>query len=101
MAILYVFKANDPNNAGGFPPSVVSSSWFTNLNNEMNKNGLNSSSILFDSETELNTWLSTYRLTDADLLSDIATWKSAHGVSYSNKYYSLNDASVSVNGILS
>ena len=101
MAILYVFKINDPNNVGTFPPSVASSTWLASLTNEMIKNGLNSNSILFDSETEMNTWLSTYRLTDTSLLSDIAAWKSAHGVSYSDKYYSLSDASVSVNGIVS
>jgi len=105
MAILYVFKINDPNNAGAFPPSVRSSSWLTNLTTWIENNQIasskNSSVMLFANETELNSFLNTYRCTDASLLSDIATWKSAHGVSYSNQYFTLTDAGISPTPIVS
>ena len=105
MAILYVFKINDPNNAGAFPPSVTASSWFTNVttwfsNNEI-ANSKNSNVVLFADETELNAFLNTYRCTDASLLADIDAWKSAHGVSYSSQYFTLTDAGVSTSPIVS
>ena len=105
MAILYVFKINDPNNAGAFPPSVLSRTWFASIttwfsNNEI-ANAKHSNVVLFADETELNAFLNTYRCTDASLLADIDTWKSAHGVSYSSQYFALTDAGVSVTPIIS
>lgn len=105
MAILYVFKVNDPNNAGGFPPSVVSSSWFAGLTSYMNSNEIaasqNSNVLLFDDETALNSFLNSYRLTDSALLADIASWKSAHGVSYSNQYFTLTNAGIAPTPLVS
>ena len=105
MAILYVFRINDPNNAGGFPPSVTASSWFTSVTAWFTANQIASSKpanvVLFANETELNAFLSTHTLTDAGLLADIAAWKSAHGVSYSSQYFTLTDAGVSTSPIVS
>jgi hypothetical protein len=100
MAILYVFTANNPNNIGIFPPSVLSSSWFEKLSLEMADRGLTNNAIIFDNEAELNAWLSEFACTDATLLSDIDTWKTAHGVSYNNKFYNLDNATVSTSGII-
>ena len=105
MAILYVFKTNDPNNVGPFPPSVVESSWLINLTTWLDNNKLTTSksshSVVFADEAELNAFLNTYRCTDSVILSDIAAWKSAHGVSYSTQYFTLADAGVSTSPIVS
>jgi hypothetical protein len=105
MAILYVFKINDPNNAGAFPPSVLSSTWFASITTWLDNNQITSSKysnvVVFADETELNAFLSTHTLTDAGLLADIAAWKSAHNVSYSSQYFTLTDAGVSPNPVVS
>ena len=105
MAILYVFKINDPNNAGGFPPSVTASSWFTSVTAWFTSNQIASSNsanvVLFANETEINEFLSAHTLTDAGLLSDVSAWKSAHGVSYSSQYFTLTDAGISPTPIIS
>ena len=88
MAILYVFKVNDPNNVGAFPPSVATSAWATALAANFAANGIggqgqNTNALLFANDTELNSWVTAHTLTDASLLADVTAWKSAHGVSYS------------------
>jgi len=104
MAILYVFTVDDPTNAGLFPPSVAASDWFNSLN-EYNRQhalamGERNVTMLFADETALNTYLSTYRCTDADLIADLASWKSAHGVSYISQYFTLTSAGISPTPIM-
>jgi len=105
MAILYVFTAKDPNNAGLFPPSVVESAWLKSLNEYNNENefavSANHTIILFNDESALNSYIATYRCTDPSLLADIASWKSAHGVSYSSQYFTLTSAGISPSPIIS
>ena len=89
MAILYVFKVTDPENVGPFPPSVVSSSWFTGLTSYINTNTIGTGDgamLMFANETALNSFLDTYRCTDATLIADIAAWKTAHNITYNNWY---------------
>jgi hypothetical protein len=105
MAILYVFKVNDPNNVGPFPPSVASSTWLTNLiiwfeNNQI-ANSKYSNVVVFADDAELNAFVNTYKCTDAGLLADISAWKSAHNVSYSSQYFTLTDAGVSPTPVVS
>lgn len=99
MAILYVFKINDPNNAGPFPPSVLASDWLKNIGDWFNKNQIATSQycnvVLFANTSELNSFLSTHTLSDSALLADVASWKSAHGVTYSSQYFTLTDAGIS------
>jgi hypothetical protein len=106
MVILYVFKVNDPNTVGGFPPSVMTNSWYTNLIHSFDLNGIGgfgqyTNVLIFADETELNSWISTHTLNDTGLLADISAWKSAHGVSYSSQYFTLTDAGVSLSPIVS
>lgn len=105
MAILYVFKINDPNNAGSFPPSVLASDWFKNLLSYMENNEIamskNSNTLLFANEAALNSFFDAHRCTDSALLADIAAWKSAHGVSYSNQYFTLTDAGITATPAIS
>jgi hypothetical protein len=101
MAILYVFTVDDPNMVGIFPPSVMSSSWYEKLVRDFQNKGLTMNAKIFDNETELNAWMSEFACTDANLLSDLNDWKTAHGVSYNNKFYSLDSTTVSAIGILS
>jgi hypothetical protein len=42
---------------------------------------------MFANRAQLDAFLAEHTLTDAGLLADIASWKSAHNVSYSNKFY--------------
>ena len=100
MAILYVFTVNDPNDAGGFPPSVTESAWWTSITDYWTLNCLvdwqyNSKAvIIFSDQAALTAYISEYKLTDSGLIADIATWKAAHGVSYSSVYYTLTNADI-------
>ena len=98
MAILYTFKINDPSNAGFYPPSVLASSWFTNLANYLANHALTQNhgniSILFDDMSALTAFLSEHTLTDAALIADVNSWKSTHGISYSSVYFTLDGTSV-------
>jgi hypothetical protein len=95
MSIFYVFVINDPNSAGAYPPSVSSSSWaskigeyFVNNNITSLQNGTSTFNILqFENKTALDSWLAAHTLTDASLISDLNTWKSAHGVSFQSYYF--------------
>ena len=95
MAILYVFKINDPNDAGYFPPSVQASTWFENTTSYFLKNSLESADhstvyTMFQDSSELNSWIAAHTLSDPALLADVAAWKSEHGVSYTNQYFDLS-----------
>lgn len=105
MAILYTFTTNDPNNVGPFPPSVIDSDWFKSITAFHNSNNISAESsrtisIIFENETAVNSYLSTYTCVDAGLIADINTWKSAHGVSFTSNFYSLPDAGITTPSIL-
>lgn len=103
MAILYVFTANDPNNVGHYPPSFVSNAQATKLADYITQNGTtgpSSTQLVFADESALNAFLAEYTITDAGLLADIASWKSAHGITYSSNYYSLPDAGITTPGVI-
>jgi len=105
MAVLYVLQTDDPNNAGVFPPSVTSSTWYQTLENYVGKFGWGTSTmtfVWFPDDATANTWLAATHLTDATLLADIASWKSAHGISYNNYFYNLTtDTNITNPGIVS
>lgn len=104
MAILYTFQVTDPNEVGPWPPSVAASSWLAGLLDYFKKNASltpTGALMIFADETALNTFLNAYRLADSGLLADIASWKSAHNVSYTTNYYTLPSAGISTSGIVS
>jgi hypothetical protein len=100
-----------------FPPTIENSEWaqnfkeYTKLNcdgyvkhdqleggyyadgssyyNKYNKRTDYSTVLLFDSEEELNSWVSNCKLTDPILKSDINTWQTAHGITFTYEYYTL------------
>ena len=94
MAILYVFRVNDPSGAGAFPPSLLDTEWNHNLTSYVEKNAIGGTgginAFIFADASALNNWISTYKLTDSSLLADVAAWKSAHGISYTHEYYDLS-----------
>jgi hypothetical protein len=94
MAVMYVFSVNDPQNAGAFPATVMASDWYAAFMNyaAFNSLGGNSSyvwSFVFDNSKDLDTWLTTYAITDSQLLADLYAWCVDHGVEYSHKCYEL------------
>lgn len=99
MAILYVLDIADPTNAGALPASVSSSEWFANLSQYLVEHNVNPTSleymIHFRDQTELTSFLDTYRLTDATLISDLNAWKAAHSITFNTYFYTLTDASIS------
>lgn len=106
MAILYTFQIVNPNNVADFPPSVAASSWLTNLSEFWDTNNLPNQQfssmlmIVFKDEAELTAFSNELRLTDATLLADIASWKTAHGVDYITKYYDLPESSITVPAVI-
>ena len=98
MAIVYTFKVNDPNNAGNWPPSVEASDWLASILTYFEKNSIGGSTlnpmIIFADQSNLDAFLAEYTLTDSALITDINSWKTAHGVSYSSAYYTLADANI-------
>jgi len=99
MSVLYIFKMNDPNNVGIFPPSIFASEWVRKLNTYFDNNNITPARIgtsridilEFNDLTALNSWLAEYTLTDASLISDLNTWKSTHGVSFQSYYFDTNN----------
>ena len=90
MAILYVYKINDPNNVGPYPPSVNVSEWGANMAKYFHDHGLSGEYLIFPNESELDNFLATFRITDPVLLADIELWKSEHGVTYVHEFYDLS-----------
>ena len=98
MAILYTFRVIGADSSAAFPPSVMSSTWWQNLSTYWESVAIgqvtNICAIIFEDQTALNSYIDTYKLTDATLISDINNWKSAHGITYSSNYYNLSDANI-------
>ena len=46
--------------------------------------------LLFDSEEELNSWISNCKLIDPILKSDLNMWQTAHGITFTYEYYTLS-----------
>ena len=100
MAILYVFTINNPNpeSVADFPPSVLASDWLVNLQKYFSRyaiGGYNANAaVIFEDQTALNSFINEYKLSDASLLSDISTWKSTYGITYTTKYYTVTEANI-------
>lgn len=105
--ILHTFLVNDPNNVGAWPPSIQASDWITELGAYASAHAWASNShgnltvYLWDSEADLNNYLSAHRLTDPTLLADLDAWKAAHGVSFTSAYYNLTPSSTTPPDIVS
>jgi hypothetical protein len=108
MPVLYTLIVNNPNfdSVDVFPPSVLNSTWLSKLNLAVQSVGFIVSSgvvgtgnqfIIFDSETDLNNFLNSNRLTDPTLVSDVNAWKQAHSIEYNSKAYSLDGSPISFN----
>lgn len=95
MPIFYVFVINDPNSVGSYPPSITNSDWTNKIQDYLEENSVSSSRsgtstfniLQFENQTALDSWLAEHTLTDAALISDLNTWKSAHGVSFQSYYF--------------
>lgn len=100
MAILYNFKVVNSSNADSFPPSVANYEQWNKLIEYLTIQSfpidqLGSFAIIFLNESDLETFLSTYTITDQGLLEDLNTWKTAHGISYISNYYELINTEIS------
>jgi hypothetical protein len=107
MAILYTLVVDNPTlgEVDIFPPTVSNSDWLKKLVKETQSLGFivnagiassGNQFIIFDSETDLNNFLSANRLTDPALIADLNEWKTAHNIKYITKAYSLTSTPVSV-----
>jgi hypothetical protein len=116
MKIMCIIRINCPLNDGLtpsiFPPTIEQSEWFQNFNEytqlhsdgyikynapdndwycTSDDKGTNYSTVLlFDSQEELDSWISNCRLTDPVLKSDMDVWKSHHRITITYEYYSLS-----------
>jgi hypothetical protein len=100
--ILHIFKATAPIDVSPFPPSVITSGWVERLTDGANSNGafdrvINTETqsetttvLIWNSEEELTNYVNTHRLADAALISDLDTWKAAHGISFTTEYYTVS-----------
>ena len=98
MAILYVRTVNDPSNAGPFPPSILESDWYLNISTYTVNNGFVNNQghnvfYFFASETELNSFLDTWRCTDTSVLTAMKEWNAAHGITIKHDYFELTPSS--------
>lgn len=104
MAILYAFTITNPNDVDIFPPSVMNSEWCNNLtlfvtNKRYITNPIESvfgnnnlyDVFLFNDQSDYDSFVSTYKLTDPTLIADIETWKSIHNINYEHRIYNLTD----------
>jgi hypothetical protein len=98
MAILYIFKLNDTQNVGPFPPSVIASDWFKTMYQYIELYSYtktadpNTAIFLFPNQAEFDKHLSL-KCTDPALLADIEAWKSTYNVSYTSTAYNYDTAS--------
>jgi hypothetical protein len=111
MAILYTLIVDNPNpsTVEVFPPSMRDSTWLNTLIRTVQSIGfvitdgssnLGSQFIIFDSETDLNNFLNTNRLTDPTMIADLTAWKTAHNIKYNTKAYSLTTTPVTLNPLI-
>lgn len=98
MAILYVFNITGPTDVSPLPPSVGSSEWFSTLSAYLTAHDVNPASyeymLHFRDQAELDSFISTYKLTDATLIADLTAWKSTYGFEFDYYYYTLTDATI-------
>lgn len=91
--MLYKITINNPStDVGAFPPSVMDHlktmvEW---LAEEKDVEASDDFEILFDSEDELNSFLTRFAITDPQLVADIATWKAEYGITYVSEIYRLD-----------
>jgi hypothetical protein len=94
MSIFYVFVINDPNNVGAYPPSIPGSEYANKIGDYFESNSVAITQVgsstfnflSFENKTALDSWLAEHTLSDASIISDLNTWKSAHGVSFQSYY---------------
>jgi|LakMenE01Jun11ns_1017448.scaffolds.fasta_scaffold9478437_2 hypothetical protein len=104
--IVHIFKVTGPIDVDSFPPSVASSGWVDQLSVGAKSNGsfeISSNTetlyelktvIVWNSEEEMTNFINTYKLTDATLISDLNSWKAAHGISYTTEYFTSENLTV-------
>jgi hypothetical protein len=104
--ILHIFKITGPIDVDSFPPSVIASGWVDRLTESAISNGsfvrtTNTETqsetrtvIVWNSEEEMTNFINTYKLTDATLISDLNSWKAAHGISYTTEYFTSENLTV-------
>jgi hypothetical protein len=90
MAIVYFGKMVTPSiDIDKLPPSVVSSSWMTNIVAVIQAEGVFYAGwddgyiqMTFNDMTELESWISTHALSDEALINDVRNWNATYGVTH-------------------
>jgi hypothetical protein len=99
MGILYVLRTSDE--ITSLPPTILSSSWGLNLQQNLIKQQNNYFIRVFLSVDALQTWLNSNRLTDSELISVLNEWKAIDGNSITESYYELPSYTPGVSGLIS
>lgn len=96
MAILCVLKRECPDGICPYPPTVDNSQWMADYikfcENNLLPLGIKTKTencLYFNNETELQDFLTKYRLTDPILLADLEEWKKHHGISFETVLYEI------------
>jgi hypothetical protein len=88
MALVYFGKMVTPSiDIEKLPPSVTSSTWFTNVIAIIQAEGVFHQGwedgyiqMTFDTTAELESWVTTHALTDETLINEVKTWNATYGV---------------------
>lgn len=97
MAILYVLTRECPNEISPYPPTIMNSQLWDDYvkfsENNLLPLGIKNLSaencLYFNDETELQDFLTKFRITDPTLLSDLEEWKKYHGISFKTVLYEI------------
>ena len=104
--IVHIFKITGPIDVPAFPPSVITSGWVERLSDSAKANGCfdkitntethseTETVLVWNSEEEMTNYINTYKLTDATLISDLNSWKAAHGISFTTEYFTSDNLTV-------
>ena len=84
-----------------FPPSIVHSDWVREINKDNISNHLLFEMVrkegwTFNTQSEMEEFINTHRLSDLDLIEDIKVWKEAHNIRYEYKYYSMTEININI-----
>jgi hypothetical protein len=113
MAILYEVILNNPTNDESVSPEVSASEWLTSLDNyftnkaEFWRNQISVGSgsqfyisMIFNSEENLNQFISEHKLADSGLIASMSSWCATNNVTITEKVYNLSESTSTFDKLL-
>jgi len=92
---LQVLGNDPPDNVDFFPPSFYSTEWYNQLMAYVESENFlvfqKQMTFVFDDDVKLNEFLDQWRLTDPQMIADLAAWHTSHGITLVQSFYHTTD----------